>query len=155
MSQPPSRAGTLVAGLLVVTAGTVIYLVAANIIPQPDEKFGAPRWLVALFGLSFFFAGWCILSLFLPAPRTGRLLATAAGLSLVTGGAVFLTWLAWTGGDGGRTTISIGPVSMLLPRGISLGIERVIIWFFALLNDGIAVVMWWSALRALVQRRAP
>lgn len=142
-------------GLLVVVMGTMIFLAAANIIPQPDEKFGAPRWIVALFGLMFFFAGWYILSLLLPAPITRQVLANACGLTLITGGSVFTTWLAWTGGNGGQTTISIGPFSMLLPKDIARSIGRVVIWFFAALNDALALFMWFHALRGLLRRRAP
>ena len=155
MSAPPSRRGTLVVGLLMVVAGTTIFLAAANIIPQPDEKFGAPRWMVALFGLAFFFAGWYLLSLLLPAPITRRALANACGLTLITGGAVFMTWLAWTGGDGGQMTVSIGPFSMLLPKNIQRSMGHVVLWFFAALNDALALFMWVYTLRGLFRRRAP
>ena len=98
METGPGRGGTLLVGLLCVVAGSFIVLVAADVIPQPDEKFHAPRWMVAVFGLAFFFAGWYVLSLLLPTPVMRQVVATAAALALVTGGAVFLTWLAWTGG---------------------------------------------------------
>jgi len=155
MSAPPGRRVTLVFGLLMVVAGTMIFLAAANIIPQPDEKFGAPRWMVALFGLAFFFAGWYLLSLLLPAPITRRALANACGLTLITGGAVFMTWLAWTGGDGGQMTVSIGPFSMLLPKNIQRSMGHVVLWFFAALNDALAVFMCVYTLRGLFRRRAP
>ena len=155
MSAPPSRRVTLAIGLLVVVMGTAIFLAAADIIPQPDEKFGAPRWMVALFGLTFFFAGWYVLSLPLPAPITRQALAYACGLTFITGGAVFTTWLAWTGGDGGQTTVSIGPFSMLLPKDIARSVGRVLIWFFAALNDALALFMWFYALRGLLRRQAP
>jgi hypothetical protein len=155
MSPPPSPRVTLVVGLLAVVAGTVIFLAAANVIPQPDEKFHAPRWMVAIFGLAFFFAGWYVLSLLLPAPGMGQVLATATALTLITGGALFLTWLAWTGGDAGQMTISIGPFSMLLPPGLARGLDRIMIWFFALLMDAIAVAAWYAMLRWLVLRRVP
>lgn len=155
MSAPPGRRSTLVVGLFVVLMGMMIFLAAANILTQPDEKFGAPRWMVALFGLAFFFAGWYLLSLLLPAPITRQVLANACGLSLITGGAVFLTWLAWTGGDSGQTTVSIGPFSMLLPRNIARSIGQVVIWFFAALNDALALFMWFHTLRGLFRRQAP
>ena len=155
MSAPPGRRGTLVVGLFVILMGTMIFLAAANIIPQPDEKFHAPRWMVAFFGLGFFFAGWYLLSLLLPAPITRQVLAHACGLTLITGGAVFMTWLAWTGGEGGQMTVSIGPFSMLLPRNIARSIGHVVIWFFAALNDAIALFVWWYVLRGIIRRRAP
>jgi hypothetical protein len=152
---PNDRRVLLVVGLLVVAAGAFIVLIAADVIPQPDEEFHAPRWMVALFGLTFFLAGWYVLSLALPAPRTGQVLATATALTFVTGGALFLTWLAWTGGDAGRTTVSLGPFSMVLPPGLARGLDRIMIWFFALLMDAIAVAAWYAMLRWLVRRRAP
>ena len=155
MSAPPSRRVTLVIGLLVVVMGTAIFLAAADIIPQPDEKFGAPRWMVALFGLAFFFAGWYLLALLLPAPITRQVLANACGLTLITGGAVFTTWLAWTGGAGGQTTISIGPFSMLLPKNIARSIGHVVLWFFAALNGALALFMWFRTLRGLFRRQTP
>ena len=155
MSAPPSRRVTLVVGLLMVVAGTAIFLAAANIIPQPDEKFGAPRWMVALSGLAFFFAGWYIVSIGLPAPRMGQVLAGATTLTFLTSMALILTWLARTGGEAGRATISIGPFSLLLPSGIARGIERAIIWFFALVLDAIALFAWYQTARWLLRRRAP
>jgi hypothetical protein len=154
MGTEPGPRAMLAIGLLCVAAGSFIVLVAGDVIPQPDEKFHAPRWMVAVFGLAFFFAGWYVLSLLLPTPMMRQVFATAAALCLLTGGAVFLTWLAWTGGEGGRTTISIGPFSLLLPAGFARGVERAVIIFFALLNDAIALVAWYATLRALVRRRA-
>ena len=147
---PGDRRGPLVVGALTVVMGAGLFLAAGNVIPQADEKFGAPRWTVAIFGLAFFFAGWYVVSLALPTPRMRPALGSAAGLAFVTGGAVLLTWLALAGGDGGR---SIGPVSFLLPREIARGVGRVLIWAFALLTDAIALGAWVVALRALVRRR--
>ncbi len=52
-------------------------------------------------------------------------------------------------------TVSIGAFSMLLPEDVALGIGRVVIWFFAALNDALALFMWFHALRGLLRRRAP
>lgn len=79
----------------------------------------------------------------------------ATALTLLSGGALFLTWLAWTGGDAGRTTVSLGPFSMVLPPGLARGLDRVMIWFFALLMDAIALFAWYRVLRWIVRRRAP
>jgi hypothetical protein len=154
MGTEPGPRATLAIGLLCVVAGAFIVLVATDVIPQPDEKFHAPRWMVAVFGLAFFFAGWYVLSLLLPTPMMRQAFATAAALCLLTGGAVFLTWLALTGGEGGRTTISIGPFSVLLPAGAARALERVLVGFFALVADALALGAWYAALRALVRRRA-
>lgn len=155
MSAPPSRRVTLVFGLLMVVAGTAIFLAAANIIPQPDEKFHAPRWMVALFGLAFFLAGWYIVSLALPAPRTGQALATATALTFITSMAIFLTWSTLTGAEGWSSSLSVGPLTLFLPQGLTRSIDRVVIGFFTLVMDVIAVVAWYSALRSLVRRCAP
>ena len=155
MGTEPGPRATLAMGLLCVAAGAFIFLVATDVIPQPDEKFHAPRWMVAVFGLAFFFAGWYLLSLLLPTPMMRQVLATATALTLLTGGAVFLTWLALGGDPPGHTTVSIGPFSLLLPAGFARGVDRVVIIFFALLTDAIALVVWYAALRPLVRRRAP
>ena len=155
MSAPPGRRVTLVFGLLMVVAGTAIFLAAADIIPQPDEKFHAPRWMVALFGLAFFLAGWYVVSLSLPAPRTGQVLATATALTFITSMAIFLTWSTLTGAEGWSSSLSVGPLTLFLPQGLTRSIDRVVIGFFTLVMDVIAVVAWYSLLRSLVRRRAP
>lgn len=155
MGTEPGPRATLAIGLLCVAAGSFIVLVAGDVIPQPDEKFHAPRWMVAVFGLAFFFVGWYVLSLLLPTPMMRQVFATAAALCLLTGGAVFLTWLALGGDPPGQTTVSIGPFSLLLPAAVARGFDRVFIIFFALFNDAIAIVAWYATLRALVRRRPP
>lgn len=142
-------------GGLTVAMGAVIFLSAGDVIPTDDAKFGAARWLVAVFGLAFFFAGWYVLSLLLPTPRTRQVLAAATALTLLTGGAILLTWLALGGQARGRTTVSIGPFSLLLPAGLARGFERVMIWFFAALADAIAVLAWFMILKSFVRRPPP
>ncbi len=151
---PDGRRGFLAVGLLVVAMGAFIVLISADVIPQPDEKFGAPRWMVALFGLAFFFAGWYVVSLALPAPRTGHVLATATALTFITSMAIFLTW-SLTGAEGWSSSLSVGPLTLFLPQGLTRSIDRVVIGFFTLVMDVIAVVAWYSLLRSLVRRRAP
>jgi hypothetical protein len=46
------RRGRLAVGALTVVMGAVLFLAAGGVIPQPAEKFGAPRWIVAGFGLA-------------------------------------------------------------------------------------------------------
>ena len=154
-TMPYDRRGLVVVGAFTVLMGTVIFIIATDIIPQPDEKFGAPRWIVGLFGLAFFFAGWYVLSLLLPTPRTRQVLAAATALTMLTGGAVLLTGLALGGGAAGGAKVSFGPFSLLLPAGVARGFERVMIWFFAALTDSIALAAWLYALRTLVRRHAP
>ena len=147
-----ARRGLLVVGALTVVMGAVLFFAATGVIPQPDAKFGAPRWVVALFGLAFFFAGFYVVSLCLPAPVTGRVLAAATTLTFLTGSAILVTWLAWTGGGGGRVTVSAGPVALLAPAAAARGLRWTMLWFFAALNDALAAGAWIYYLRALVRR---
>lgn len=149
------RRGPLAVGILSVVMGAALFLAAADIIPQPDEKFGAPRWMVAGIALAFCFAGFYVLSLVLATPVTRRVLATVTSLTFVSAAAILVTWLAWTGGGGGRTTVLIGPFSLLLPAGAARGVEPALRWFFAALTDAFAVAVWLHFLRALVRRRLP
>ena len=148
------RRGPLAVGALTVVMGAVLFLAAGDVIPQPDEKFGAPRWIVAGFGLAFFFGGWYVLALGLPTPRMRRVLGAATALMLVTGGAVLLTWLALTGGGAGRSSVSVGAVSVGLPGAAARGIVRMMIWVFAVASDAIALVAWFVAIRSLVRRES-
>lgn len=145
------RRGPLVIGILTVVTGAVLYLATADILSVPDRTFGAPRWVVAGLALGLVFGGFYALSLRLPTPVTGRVLAAATALTLLTTGGVFMTWLA-LGGARGRAPVSIGPLSLLL---LARGIELVVFWAFALITDAIAVGAWIYCLRALVRRRPP
>lgn len=44
---------------------------------------------------------------------------------------------------------------MVLPPCLARGLDRVMIWFFALLMDAIALFAWYRGLRWIVRRRAP
>jgi hypothetical protein len=57
------RRGPLVIGALTAITGAVLFLAAGDVIPLPDQTFGGPRWLVALFALGFFFGGGYALGL--------------------------------------------------------------------------------------------
>jgi hypothetical protein len=74
------RRGPLVIGALAVIAGAALFLAAGDVLPVPDKTFGAPRRLVAVFALSFFFGGCYIVAFGLPTPRMRQLLGGAAGL---------------------------------------------------------------------------
>jgi len=142
---PPSVAGLLVAGV-----GTVIVLAAGDVIRQPDSAFGAPRWMVALFGFTFVLAGLCMLASALPTPRTRGLLGGAAALTFLTAAAIFLTWQALGGGAGGASSVAIGPIAFTLPAPVARIVDRILVWLFALLVDVLAAVAWIAVLRALV-----
>lgn len=52
-----SACSTPAAGLLVTLVGLGVGLLATDVIHASPERFHAPRWVVALAGLVFFFAG--------------------------------------------------------------------------------------------------
>ena len=82
------RRGPLVIGTLATATGGVLFLAAGDVLPVPDQTFGAPRWLAAMLGLGVFFGGGYIISLVLPTPWTRRLLGAAAILTFVSMGAL-------------------------------------------------------------------
>ena len=149
------RRGPLIVGVLTVIMGGVLFLAAGDVIPLPDKTFGAPRWLVALFGLGFFFGGWYAVSLALPTPRMRQVLGGATGLAFLTGGALLFTWLALTGGGSRRSPVSVRPGSLVLGPDVAGFIVRAFFWLFALPIDTIAVAAWFVALRWLLRRLAP
>jgi hypothetical protein len=145
------RRGPLVIGALAVIAGAALFLAAGDVLPVPDKTFGAPRRLVAVFALSFFFGGCYIVALGLPTPRMRQLLGGAAGLALVTGGALLMTWLALTGG-GTRAPAPVRPDSLVLGPDVGAVIVRVFIWLFAIPLDAIALIAWLVSFRWLIKR---
>jgi hypothetical protein len=152
MSDDPR--GPLVIGALAVIAGAALFLAAGDVLPVPDKTFGAPRWLVAVFALSFFFGGCYVVALGLPTPRMRQLLGGTAGLALVTGGALLMTWLALTGG-GRRAPAPVRPDSLVLGPDVGGVIVRVFFWLFAIPLDAIAVIAWLVAFRRLIKRPPP
>jgi hypothetical protein len=148
------RRGPLLIGVLAVIAGAALYLAAGDVLSVPDRTFGAPRWVVAIFALGLFFGGGYALALALPTPRMRRLLGGAALLALVTGSAVFMTWLAFTGG-GRRPRAPISADSLMFGPDVGAFIVRAFFWLFAIPLDAIALGAWLFALRALVRPPAP
>ena len=99
---PADRRGPSVIGLLAAFTGAVLFLAAGDVISLPDTMFGAPRWIVALFALGFFFGGGYAVSLALPVRWMRRALGGAAALAFLTAAALLMTWLAVTGGGARR-----------------------------------------------------
>lgn len=149
------RRGPLVVGALTAFTGAVLFLAAGDVIPLPDKTFGGPRWLVALFGLGFFFGGCYAVSLALPVWWMRRVLGGAAGLAFLTAGALLFTWLAVTGGSSRRPLAPARPGSLVLPAEVGDVIVRAFFWLFAIPMDAIALVAWFVALRWLVRRPPP
>ena len=145
----------MVVGVLTVITGAVLFLAAGDVIPLPDKTFGAPRGLVALFALGFFFGGWYAVSLALPTPRMRQVLGGAAGLAFLTAGALLFTWLALTGGGARRPPASVRPGSLVLGPEAAGVIMRAFFWLFAVLIDAVALVAWLVALRWIVRRPPP
>jgi hypothetical protein len=149
------RWGPLVIGALTVITGAALFLAAGDVIPLPDRTFGAPRRVVAVFALGFFFGGCYAVSLGLPTPRMRQVLGGAAGLALISGGALLFTWLALTGGGARRAPAPIRPGSLVLGPDVGGVIVRVFFWLFAIPIDAIALIAWFIALRSLVRRPPP
>lgn len=149
------RWGPLVIGALTVITGAALFLATGDVIPLPDRTFGAPRWVVAVFALGFFFGGCYAVSLGLPTPRMRQVLGGAAGLALISGGALLFTWLALTGGGARRAPAPIRPGSLVLGPDVGGVIVRVFFWLFAIPIDAIALIAWFIALRSLVRRPPP
>ena len=149
------RRGPLVIGALTVFTGAVLFLAAGDVISLPDKTFGAPRWVVAVFALGFFFGGCYAVSLALPTPRMRRILGGAAGLALLSGGALLLTWLALTGGGARRAAAPVRPGSLVLGPDVGGFIVHAFFWLFAIPIDAIALVAWFLALRSLIRPPPP
>jgi hypothetical protein len=151
---PSDRRGPLVIGLLTAFTGAVLFLAAGDVIPLPDRTFGAPRWLVALFALGFFFGGGYAVSLALPVAWMRRALGGAAALYFLTAGALLFTWLAVTGGPR-RPLPPARPGSLVLGPEVGEIVVRAFFWLFAIPLDAIALVAWFIAVRWLVRRSSP
>jgi hypothetical protein len=145
------RRGPLVIGALTAITGAVLFLAAGDVLPLPDETFGTPRWLVALFGLGFFFGGGYVVTLVLPTPRMRALLGGAAGLAFLTAAALLFTWLALTGG-GRQSPASVSPYPLVLSPEVGRVIVRVFFWLFAVPIDAAALVAWFTALKRMVRQ---
>jgi hypothetical protein len=149
------RQGPLVIGALTAFTGAVLFLAAGDVIPLPDKTFGGPRWLVALFGLGFFFGGGYAVALALPAPWMRRVLGGTAALSFLTAVALLMTWLAVTGGGSRRPPAPARPGSFVLSADVGDVVVRAFFWLFAIPLDALALVAWFVALRWLVRRPPP
>jgi hypothetical protein len=151
---PDDRHGPLVVGALTAITGGVLFLAAGRVIALPDEMFGSPRWLVALFALGLFLGGCYAMSLAMPTPSMTRVLGGSCGLAFLTAAALLFTWLALTGG-GPRRHPSARAGSLVLPADVFDVLIRAFFWLFALPIDAIALVAWFVALRWLIRRPAP
>ena len=152
---PDDRRGPLVIGLLTAFTGAVLFLAAGDVIPLPDRTFGAPRWLVALFALGFFFGGGYSVSLALPVAWMRRALGGASALAFLTAAALLFTWLAVTGAGPRLAGAPVRPGSLVLPAAVGDIVVRAFFWLFAIPLDALALVAWVIAVRWLVRRSPP
>lgn len=105
---PLSPRAAVALGLVVGAMGGLIVLLAAGVIPGAGEKLEAPRWVVAVAGLSFVLAGAAMIVGYavaggaapdgdLPAgtPRWVRVTQSLLGLGIVGSLAAVATWIAF------------------------------------------------------------
>jgi len=149
------RRGPLVIGLLTAFTGAILFLAAGDVIPLPDQTFGAPRWLVALFALGLFFGGAYAVSLALPVAWMRRALGGASALAFLTAAALLMTWLALTGGGRRVAGVPARPGALVLGPDVGEIVVRAFFWLFAVPLDAIALVGWFIAVRWLVRRSPP
>lgn len=152
----------LVAGLASLNAGVVMFLCAVDIIPTPDSKFGAPRWIIALIAVLPFSVGVMLTSeLFarlLPAWRKGAESVTRIAMLLIVvtflhAAGSFLTWAAITGAEGQSSLTVLGfPVPWI--GSLVHIVDRVLIAIVALIVDAMIVFVWIVAAARLLGRRA-
>jgi len=134
------RRGPLVIGLLTAFTGAILFLAAGDVIPLPDQTFGAPRWLVALFALGLFFGGAYAVSLALPVAWMRRALGGASALAFLTAAALLMTWLALTGGGRRLAGAPARPGALVLGPDVGEIVVRAFFWLFAVPLDAIALV---------------
>jgi hypothetical protein len=84
------RRRPLVIGVLTALTGGLLFLVAGDVVSVPDRTFGAPRWLVALFALGFFFGGAYLVACLLPTSRMRPVLGGASVLAFLSAGALLM-----------------------------------------------------------------
>ena len=149
------RRGPLVIGVLTALTGGLLFLAAGDVVPVPDKTFGAPRWLVALFALGFFFGGAYLLASVLPTPRMRRVLGGASALAFLSAVALLMTWMALTGGAPAlERPIAARPGSIAFSPAVGHVVTSAFFWLFAIPLDALAVVAWFIALRWLLRRPA-
>lgn len=150
-----------VGGVGSLASGTVGVLSALDVIPTPDSKFGAPRWIVAVLCVVFVVAGVMLLSRLLSAlaPRSAAATRHVVQVStllvvftFVHGGAAFLTWAAITGARGESTMSLFGLAVPFIGRLGDL-VDRAFVPLAALIMDAIVVVLWRNVLVKLLRRR--
>ena len=150
------RRGPLVIGVLTALTGGLLFLVAGDVVSVPDRTFGAPRWLLALFALGFFFGGAYLVACLLPTSRMRPVLGGASVLAFLSAGALLMTWMALTGGGPAlERPIAERPGSITFSPAVGRAVTYAFLWLFAIPLDVLALVAWFIALRWLVRRPAP
>jgi len=150
------RRGPLVIGVLTAATGGLLFLAAGDVVPVPDRTFGAPRWLVSVFALGFFFGGAYLVACLLPASRMRRVLGGASALAFLSAVALLMTWMALTGGGPALDRpVAARPGSIAFSPAVGRVVTSAFFWLFAIPLDALALVAWFIALRWLVRRPAP
>jgi hypothetical protein len=145
-AENPQSFALLVWGLILLGVALFLLLAAIGEIPMEDA---APPWVLGMVALSLALGGGYAVSAAI-APPGRPWLATTAALVFMTTLSILFTWLAMTGG--GETTLSLGPVSFLLPGTVGRIVGRVIAVLVTLLFDALTIFAWVYTLRGALQR---
>jgi hypothetical protein len=142
----PSSLALLVWGLILLGVALFLLLAANGDIPM---EAAAPPWVLVMVALSLALGGGYAVSAALAPPGRPWLAVTAA-LVFMTTLAILFTWLAVTGG--GDLTLSLGPLSFLLPGAVGRVLGRVIAVLITLMFDALTIFAWVYTLRGALQR---
>lgn len=147
-------------GALCVLASAVPVLSALDVIPTPDDKFGAPRWLVAVLASSFTWVGLLLLSMGLNHyvapifPRLAVRLTTASGcfaglllLAFIGGMLVFLHLQLFAPTGAGSGSVSVGGIPIPLPPAAQAFIDRLFIGLICFIFDAFILLVLWFAIK--------
>jgi hypothetical protein len=121
-------------GVLVMAMGGFIVGIGLGVVPVPEESIHAPRWVIAVAGLAFLFAGVSVVQ------QAFQIEAFkyVPGLAIVLALAAVANWVAFGPGDrSGEGTLTI--VGIQIPVSSDIG-GRIVFGFGAVVIDLLLVV---------------
>ena len=162
---------TLLKAILVPFAAVIpgVAIIAVSVFDPNDDNFGAPRWVAALAGFAFLFAGLAIGAQGLAdwsrtnlpesslwrraAPKLLPFLGIACFYSLVvTGLAVMIPEVVSPSGKG-QGSVALFGIPLPLPAWIQAMVDRAFLSFMALLLLGVGLYPIIHWIRAVLRRR--